>query len=56
MSRWACCWDNACIESFWGRMKEQMGDTAHLPAEEVMALVDRYVDYYNNHRGQERLG
>ena len=21
-----------------------------------MALVDRYVDYYSNHRGQERLG
>ena len=32
MSRRACCWDNACIGSFWGRMKEQMGDTAHLPA------------------------
>ena len=32
MSRRACSWDNACIGSFWGRMKEQMGDTAHLPA------------------------
>jgi hypothetical protein len=31
MSRRACCWDNACIGSFWGRMEEQMGDTAHLP-------------------------
>ena len=36
MSRRACCWDNACIGSFWGRMKEQMGDTAQLPAEKVM--------------------
>ncbi len=31
MSRRACCWDNACIGSFWGRMEEQMGDAAHLP-------------------------
>jgi hypothetical protein len=31
MSRRACCRDNACIGSFWGRMEEQIGDTAHLP-------------------------
>ena len=31
MSRRACCRDNACIGSFWGRMEEQMGDAAHLP-------------------------
>lgn len=50
MPRRACCWDDACIEGFWGRMKGQMGDTAHLLAEEVMALVDRCVDYHNNLR------
>ena len=56
MSRKACCWDNAPIESFWGRMKEQIGPTEHLPHNEIAALVDDYIDYYNNERGQERLG
>lgn len=56
MSRRACCWDNAPIESFWGRMKEQMGPTANLGAQEVMTRVDEYIYHYNNMRGQERLG
>lgn len=56
MSRKACCWDNAPIESFWGRMKEQVGDTSGLSHEEIVALVDDYIDYYNNERGQARLG
>lgn len=56
MSRRACCWDNAPIESFWGTMKGQIGPTAGLTHEEVSELVDEYIDYYNNERGQERLG
>ncbi len=56
MSRRVCYWDSACIESFWGQMKEQMGETAHLLASEVMERVDEYVSYYNNLRGQGRLG
>jgi len=52
MSRRTCCWDRACIENFW----EQMGDTTHLLAEKIMERVDEYVSYYNNLRGQERLG
>lgn len=56
MSRRACCWDNAPIESFWGRMKEQIGPTDDMSHEEIVALVDDYVDYYNNERGQVRLG
>jgi transposase InsO family protein len=56
MSRKACCWDNAPIESFWGRMKEQIPATESMTHEEIAALVDGYVDYYNNERGQERLG
>lgn len=56
MSRKACCWDNAPIESFWGRLKEQIGPTAGLSHEQIVALVDDYVDYYNNERGQERPG
>ena len=56
MSRRACCWDNASMESWFGRMKEQMGPTGHLTYAEVCARVDDYVEYYNRHRGQERLG
>ena len=55
MSRKACCWDNAPIESFWGRMKEQIGDTSQMSHEEIVTLVDDYIDYYNNERGQARL-
>ena len=56
MSRRGCCYDNAPIESFWGRMKEQLGDTKKLTAAEIMQRIDVYVDYYNNYRGQSRLG
>lgn len=56
MSRKACCWDNAPIESFWGRMKEQIGTTENLTHGQVVKLVDDYIEYYNNERGQARLG
>lgn len=56
MSRRACCWDNAPIESFWGVMKREIGPTNKLAHEEIVALVDDYIDYYNNERGKERLG
>ena len=55
MSRKACCRDNAPIESFWGRMKEQIGDTSQMSHEEIVTLVDDYIDHYNNERGQARL-
>lgn len=55
MSRKACCWDNAPIESFWGRMKEQIGDTSLMPHEEIVTLVDDHIDCYSNERGQARL-
>lgn len=56
MSRRACCWDNAPIESFWGRMKSEIGPTGDMTHDEVESLVDSFIDYYNNERGQERLG
>ena len=55
MSRKACCWDNAPIESFWGRMKEQIEPTNNMTHNEVICRVDEYIDYYNNERGQKRL-
>ena len=56
MSRRACCLDNAPIESFWGRMKTQLGPTERMTHDEIVKLVDDYVDYYNHERGQARLG
>lgn len=56
MSRKACCWDNASMESWFGRMKEQLGPTSSLSAAEVIKKVNEYVHYYRYCRGQERLG
>lgn len=56
MSRRACCLDNACMESWFGRMKEQIGPTNNLTFKEICEVVDQYVEYYNYYRGQERLG
>lgn len=56
MSRKACCWDNACMKSWFGRMKESMGSTRGLTFKEVSKRVDDYIEHYNYHRGQKRLG
>ena len=37
-------------------MKEQIKSTRDLDHEEIASLVNEYIDYYNNERGQERLG
>ena len=44
------------MESWFGRMKEQIGPTDRMSFAEVCEKVDGYVKYYNYHRGQERLG
>ena len=54
MSRRGNCWDNSPQESFFGHMKDKI---AGLIADcrtfaEVVALVDDWIDYYNNDRGQ----
>ena len=54
MSQKGNCWDNAPQESFFGHMKDEI---AELVAEcntfeEVQAIVDDWMDYYNNDRYQ----
>lgn len=56
MSRVGNCHDNACIESFFGRMKQEIGRTDKLTFAQAEALIADYVDYYNNERCQRRLG
>jgi len=57
MSRKGNCWDNAPQESFHGHMKDQLREKLAVCTEylEVKAIVDEYMDYYNNHRYQWKL-
>ncbi len=57
MSRKGNCWDNAPQESFFGHMKDEIG----LKVDRakgfgwVCQIIDDYIDYYNNERGQWEL-
>lgn len=57
MSRRGNCWDNAPQESFFGHMKDELGE--HIAAassySDAKAIIDDYIDYYNNDRGQWQL-
>lgn len=54
MSRRGNCWDNAPQESFFGHMKDEIGHMIAEAAdfETVKAIIDDWMDYYNNDRGQ----
>lgn len=54
MSRRGNCWDNAPQESFYGHMKDELSSliTDCQTFEEVVALIDDWMDYYNNDRYQ----
>ena len=51
MSRRSNCWDNAPQESFFGHMKEEVNfdNKSH---EEIVLMVNDWMDYYNNDRFQ----
>ena len=57
MSRRANCWDNAPQESFYGHMKDHIGDLLIdcKTFENVKDLIDDYIDYHNNERYQWKL-
>ncbi len=55
MSRKGNCWDNAPQESFFGHMKDEI-DISHCHTfEELIAVIDDYMDYYNHERYQWEL-
>jgi len=61
MSRRGNCWDNACMEHFFGTLKVESGYDEiikdRIPTEsEVLELIDNFIDYYNNERIQKNLG
>ena len=57
MSRRGNCWDNTPQESFFGHMKDHIKDKLASATDysEVKAIVDDYMDYYNNERYQWHL-
>ena len=52
MSRKANCWDNAPQESFFGHMKEEIDLSQCVTHEQIAAVIDDWIDYYNNERYQ----
>lgn len=55
MSRKANCWDNAPQESFFGHMKDEIDISECKKYREVKAVIDDWIDYYNNERYQWQL-
>lgn len=54
MSRRGNCWDNAPQESFFGHMKDEIGDKVRewKHFEQAKQDIDDWMDYYNNDRYQ----
>ncbi|MBB4823250.1 transposase InsO family protein [Sporosarcina luteola] len=53
MSRRGNCWDNACIESFFGKLKTEMpGFSIPETQDEMIQAVTDYIAYYNVTRPQ----
>lgn len=50
MSRKGNCWDNAPQESFFGHMKDEIGDIRYLSYDKLKDRIDDWIDYYNNDR------
>ena len=55
MSRKGNCWDNAPQECFFGHMKDEIDISNCATLEELKAIIDDYMDYYNNERYQWEL-
>ena len=55
MSRKGNCWDNAPQESFFGHMKDEIDISECQTFDEVKAVTDDWMDYYNNERYQRQL-
>lgn len=60
-SRKGNCWDNACIENFFGTVKCETGyhDTLKTKLwtyKEAEQNILFYIEYYNNKRIQKKLG
>ena len=55
MSRRGNCWDNAPQESFFGHMKDEVDLSGSRDFPDAKAVIDDWIDYYNNDRYQWQL-
>jgi transposase InsO family protein len=55
MSAKGVCADNAPQESFHGHMKDEVDIKSAKTFEELVKLIEDYIDYYNNDRPQYNL-
>lgn len=57
MSRVAKCIDNGPMEGFWGILKrERYYGKRFTDKEELVTMIETYIEYYNNKRLQRNLG
>lgn len=57
MSQRATCLDNACIESFFNKLKVEIGELRDYNfAKELKLAIKSWIAYYNNSRIQMKLG
>ena len=57
MSRKGNCYDNCIMETFFGRLKNEMfygSEKEYTSFESFAAAMDEYIDYYNNRRIQAK--
>ena len=56
MSRKGNCYDNACIENFFGHLKtELIYQNSYNSKEELVKSINDYIYWYNNYRFQAKL-
>lgn len=55
MSRRGNCWDNAPQESYFGHLKDEISYEQCRSLPELKAVIDDYMAYYNQERGQWKL-
>ena len=56
MSRVGKCIDNGPMEGFWGILKrEKYYGQKFTSREELVNMIEKYIEYYNNHRLQRCL-
>jgi len=56
MSRRGCCYDNACVENFFGHLKSELIYNIKINSkEQLQKEVEQYIIFYNNERIQLKL-
>ena len=57
MSRRATCLDNACVESFFNKLKVELDDLKQYNSgKELIKAIEKWIHYYNKTRIQMKLG